>query len=115
MLAVGQWEIKLKIRRERWGSVVVCFYSRCGAGTAYQLGVPPPSIRHNEWEIGWDDPLRYPTWAYNYDLVSEAHNDHDTMYYRYMNELDLLTPDQVMLKIIALHYSVVLFLRKSEH
>ena len=75
----------------------------------------PPSITYKEWGPGWDDPLTLPTWAYKYDVVSEMHNDNDTMYYRYIQELDLLNPDQVMLEIIALHYSVVLFLRKSEH
>ena len=49
----------------------------------------------------------FPTWAYRYDVVSDVHNDHDTMYHRYMNELDSLLPDQVMLKNIALHYLVV--------
>lgn len=67
----------------------------------------PVHITYKEWDFGWEDSRRLPTWAYKYDVVSDVHNDHDTMYHRYMNELDSLLPDQVMLKNIALHYSVV--------
>ena len=46
----------------------------------------------------WDDhgnPLRYPTWAYKWDVVSEMTSDVELMYGQYMEELDSLTPGQV--------------------
>ena len=42
-------------------------------------------------------PLRSPTWAYKWDVVSEMTSNVDTMYMKYMNEFDALTPEQVNL------------------
>ena len=53
----------------------------------------PLLISYKEWDLGWEDARRYPTWAYRYDVVSDVHNDHDTMYHRYIMELDSLLPD----------------------
>lgn len=48
--------------------------------------------------LAWNDhgnPLRYPTWAYRWDVVSEMTNDVELMYGQYMEELDSLLPEQV--------------------
>jgi hypothetical protein len=58
----------------------------------------------------WDDhgnPLRRPTWAYKWDVVSEFTGDPIKMYRLYTNEFDTLTADQV---IIALSIFVAIWL-----
>ncbi|KAM0823293.1 hypothetical protein ACQ4PT_070966 [Festuca glaucescens] len=53
----------------------------------------------------WNDhgnPLRYPTWAYRWDVVSEMTNDVNLIYKEYTNELDTLTPEQVNIAITSL-------------
>lgn len=55
--------------------------------------------RPNKYQpLHWNDhgnPLRYPTWAYRWDVVSEMTNDVELMYGQYTEELDTLTPQQV--------------------
>ena len=42
-----------------------------------------------------DNDLRLPTWAYKWDVVSEAHSAVKFMYKEYTNEFDMLTTEQV--------------------
>jgi hypothetical protein len=46
----------------------------------------------------WNDhgnPLRRPTWAYKWDVVSEFSSDPKAMYVQYVNEFDALIPEHV--------------------
>ena len=57
------------------------------------VGRPEPYAR-----LDWNDhgnPLRYPTWAYRWDVVSEMTDDVELMYGLYTEELDSLIPEQV--------------------
>ena len=104
MLVVGQWGVKKGKGQMGIGGCLLLL--SVGTGDRIPVG-RPINIAYNPWQPGWDDSRRFPTWAYKYDVVSDVHNDHDTMYHRYMNELDSLLPDQVIRKHIALHYSVM--------
>ncbi|KAE8796364.1 hypothetical protein D1007_28659 [Hordeum vulgare] len=45
----------------------------------------------------WDDhgnPVRLPTWAYKWDVVSEVASDVNLLYKQYTNEMDSLTAEQ---------------------
>lgn len=55
----------------------------------------PKEVSYENWAEYGGHCLRRPTWAYKYDVVSEAHGDVDALYIRYTNELDALTPEQV--------------------
>lgn len=55
----------------------------------------PKEVGFNRWSEYDGNPLRRPTWAYKWDVVSEAYSDVDVMYVQYTNELDALTPEQV--------------------
>ena len=50
-----------------------------------------------QWQVWNDhrDVLRYPTWAYVWDVVQEFNGDTEKEYVRYTNEFDELTPEQV--------------------
>ena len=39
--------------------------------------------------------LKWPTWAYNWDVVSKPPTDQQNTYLRYTNEFDNLLPEQV--------------------
>lgn len=54
----------------------------------------PRGVTWNEWRDG-GNPRRRPTWAYKWDVVTEAHSDTVNMYNLYTNELDALTAEQV--------------------
>ncbi|KAE8793395.1 mutator protein [Hordeum vulgare] len=41
------------------------------------------------------NPVRQPTWAYKWDLVSEVASEVNLLYKQYTNEMDSLTPEQV--------------------
>ena len=79
--------------------------SKCGIGGAMLLlsvwsweHFPvgrPREVGYLPWADYGDHPLRRPTWAYRWDVVSEAHSDINTMYKQYTNEFDALTPEQV--------------------
>ena len=43
-----------------------------------------------------DDPDRMPTWAYKWDKVEGFVGNSKTMYLHYCNELDIMTPEQVI-------------------
>ncbi|KAE8788106.1 mutator protein [Hordeum vulgare] len=46
----------------------------------------------------WDDhgnPVRLPTWAYKWDVVSEVASNVNILYKQYTNEMDSLTAEQV--------------------
>ena len=60
----------------------------------------PREVGYLPWGEYGGNPLRRATWAYKYDVVSEAHSDVDNMYRQYTNEFDALTPEQVS---ICLH------------
>ena len=52
----------------------------------------------------WDDhgkELRFPTWAYAWDVVQEFNGDTEKDYVRYTNEFDELTPEQVIAVMIS--------------
>ncbi|KAE8806347.1 serine/threonine-protein phosphatase 7 [Hordeum vulgare] len=60
-----------------------------------RLPVGRPKI--SQWNT-WDDhgnPVRQPTWAYKWDLVSEVASEVNLLYKQYTNEMDSLTPEQV--------------------
>jgi hypothetical protein len=60
-------------------------------------------------ENTWNDhgnPLRGPTWAYKWDVVSEFTSDPQRMYEQYVNEFDTLTPDQVTIAKFEIAYSL---------
>ena len=59
----------------------------------------PREVGYLPWDDYGDHPLRRPTWAYRWDIVSEAHSDINTMYKQYTNEFDALTPEQVSIFI----------------
>ena len=47
-----------------------------------------------------DNPLRLPTWAYKWDVVSEFSSDPIAAYKTYTNEFDLITAEQVNFSIL---------------
>ncbi|KAE8772061.1 mutator protein [Hordeum vulgare] len=52
---------------------------------------------YRQWNT-WDDhgnPVRQPTWAYKWDLVSEVASEVNLLYKQYTNEMDSLPPEQV--------------------
>ncbi|CAM0873797.1 unnamed protein product [Alopecurus aequalis] len=55
----------------------------------------PREVNFLSWAAYGNHSLRLATWAYKYDVVSEAHNDVENMYRQYTNEFDALTPEQV--------------------
>ncbi|KAE8767795.1 mutator protein [Hordeum vulgare] len=54
----------------------------------------PKSSKWNTWD-DHDNPVRQPTWAYKWDLVSEVAREVNLLYKQYTNEMDSLTPEQV--------------------
>ncbi|KAE8804606.1 mutator protein [Hordeum vulgare] len=54
----------------------------------------PKSSQWNTWD-DHDNPVRQPTWAYKWDLVSEVASEVNLLYKQYTNEMDSLTPEQV--------------------
>ncbi|KAE8787230.1 mutator protein [Hordeum vulgare] len=63
-----------------------------------ELGTPTVGRpKSSKWNI-WNDhgnPVRQPTWAYKWDLVSEVAREVNLLYKQYTNEMDSLTPEQV--------------------
>uniref|UniRef100_A0ACD5THH0 Uncharacterized protein n=1 Tax=Avena sativa TaxID=4498 RepID=A0ACD5THH0_AVESA len=55
----------------------------------------PKEVGHHPWPAYNRNPLRQPTWAYKWDVVSEMTSDVDAMYLKYTNEFDAITPEQV--------------------
>ncbi|KAE8821387.1 mutator protein [Hordeum vulgare] len=53
----------------------------------------PKSSKWNTWD-DHDNPVRQPTWAYKWDLVSEVASEVNLLYKQYTNEMDSLTPEQ---------------------
>ncbi|KAE8783703.1 mutator protein [Hordeum vulgare] len=59
--------------------------------------LPVGGPKSSQWNT-WDDhgnPVRQPTWAYKWDLVSEVASEVNLLYKQYTNEMDSLTPEQV--------------------
>ncbi|KAE8816767.1 mutator protein [Hordeum vulgare] len=59
--------------------------------------LPVGRPKSSKWNT-WDDhgnPVRQPTWAYKWDLVSEVASEVNLLYKQYTNEMDSLTPEQV--------------------
>ncbi|KAE8813649.1 mutator protein [Hordeum vulgare] len=59
--------------------------------------LPVGRPKSSQWNT-WDDhgnPVRQPTWAYKWDLVSEVASEVNLLYKQYINEMDSLTPEQV--------------------
>ncbi|XP_040251961.2 serine/threonine-protein phosphatase 7 long form homolog [Aegilops tauschii subsp. strangulata] len=54
----------------------------------------PKTVKYEDWDDK-DDPLRLPTWAYNWDVLNETTDDPLVMYKLYKSELDAITPEQV--------------------
>ncbi|KAE8794312.1 mutator protein [Hordeum vulgare] len=54
----------------------------------------PKSSKWNTWD-DHDNPVRLPTWAYKWDLVSEVASEVNLLYKQYTNEMDSLTLEQV--------------------
>lgn len=65
------------------------------SGERFPVG-RPKSVKYNLWDDN-GDPLRRPTWAYKWDVVSESSSDTTILYKQYTNEFDALTltPEQV--------------------
>ncbi|KAE8805916.1 mutator protein [Hordeum vulgare] len=53
----------------------------------------PKSSQWNTWN-DHGNPVRQPTWAYKWDLVSEVASEVNLLYKQYTNEMDSLTPEQ---------------------
>jgi hypothetical protein len=49
-----------------------------------------------------NNPFRLPTWAYQWDVVSEFTSDPQAAYQAYTNEFDNLVPKQVQISIPSL-------------
>ena len=58
------------------------------------VGRPTPK-GYDPWD-DHDDPDRMPTWAYKWDKVEGFVGNSKTMYLHYCNELDIMTPEQVI-------------------
>ncbi|KAE8817727.1 mutator protein [Hordeum vulgare] len=59
--------------------------------------LPVGRPKSSKWNT-WDDhgnPVRQPTWAYKWYLVSEVASEVNLLYKQYTNEMDSLTPEQV--------------------
>ncbi|KAE8814960.1 mutator protein [Hordeum vulgare] len=59
--------------------------------------LPVGRPKSSQWNT-WDDhgnPVRQPTWAYKWDLLSEVASEVNLLYKQYTNEMDSLTPEQV--------------------
>ncbi|KAE8771519.1 hypothetical protein D1007_56608 [Hordeum vulgare] len=59
--------------------------------------LPVGRPKSSQWNT-WDDhgnPVRQPTWAYKWELVSEVASEVNLLYKQYTNEMDSLTPEQV--------------------
>nr|ABE02631.1 mutator protein [Hordeum vulgare subsp. vulgare]ABE02647.1 mutator protein [Hordeum vulgare subsp. vulgare] len=57
--------------------------------------LPVGRPKSSQWNT-WDDhgnPVRQPTWAYKWDLVSEVASEVNLLYKKYTNEMDSLTPE----------------------
>jgi hypothetical protein len=54
----------------------------------------PRVLPYQPWE-DHGNPLRRPTWAYKWDVVSEFNGDPKRMYMHYTNEFDALNAEQV--------------------
>ncbi|KAE8804874.1 mutator protein [Hordeum vulgare] len=58
--------------------------------------LPVGRPKSSKWNT-WDDhgnPVRLPTWAYKWDLVSEVASEVNLLYKQYTNEMDSLTPEE---------------------
>ncbi|KAE8777549.1 mutator protein [Hordeum vulgare] len=54
----------------------------------------PKTAKWNTWD-DHDNPVRLPTWAYKWDVVSEVASEVNLLYKQYSNEMDSLTAEQV--------------------
>ncbi|KAE8779519.1 serine/threonine-protein phosphatase 7 [Hordeum vulgare] len=54
----------------------------------------PKTAKWNTWD-DHDNPVRLPTWAYKWDVVSEVASEVNLLYKQYTNEMDSLTAEQV--------------------
>ena len=64
----------------------------------------PKEVSYLPWDDYDHNDLRLPTWAYKWDVVSEAHSDIKFMYKQYTNEFDMLTTDQVSTCLYITHF-----------
>ena len=89
-------------RRRKWDSGIGGPLLLLSVWSWERLPVGRPTVYpYNAWN-DHGNPLRYPTWAFMWDVVSEMTNDVDLMYMQYTNELDTLTPEQVNIAITSL-------------
>ena len=51
-------------------------------------------MKYGDWD-NKNEPLRFPTWAYKWDVLNETTDDLSVMYKLYKSELDAITPKQV--------------------
>lgn len=65
------------------------------------VGRPKPQ-NFNPWPEHHGNNLLLPTWAYKWDVVPQPHGDVDNLYAQYTNELDALTPEQVIYSLTTL-------------
>jgi hypothetical protein len=75
------------------------------------VGRPVPKA-YEPWD-DHDDPDRMPTWAYKWDKVEGFVGNSKTMYLHYCNELDIVTPEQVILVACCFVSSVSSVFQKS--
>ena len=59
----------------------------------------PRVLEYNPYE-DHGNPLRLPTWAYKWDVVSEFSSDPVAAYMTYINEFDMITAEQVQIPIL---------------
>ncbi|KAE8772880.1 mutator protein [Hordeum vulgare] len=68
--------------------------------------LPVGRPKSSQWNT-WDDhgnPVRQPTWAYKWDLVSEVASEVNLLYKQYTNEMDSFTPEQATSSIQRTQY-----------
>ncbi|XBJ12556.1 hypothetical protein VPH35_017064 [Triticum aestivum] len=75
------------------------------------VGRPTPK-GYDPWD-DHDDQDRMPTWAYKWDKVEGFVGNSKTMYLHYCNELDIMTPEQVILVETCFVFPVSLVFQKS--
>ena len=77
------------------------------------VGRPTPAgLGYEPWD-DHDDPDRMPTWAYKWDKVEGFVGNSKTMYLHYCNELDIMTPEQVILVASCFVSSISSVFQKS--
>ncbi|KAE8815282.1 mutator protein [Hordeum vulgare] len=102
--ALTVWTTSLAGARPHWLTCIGRTTTDSGVGGCMLLlsvwsweRLPVGRPKSSQWNT-WDDhgnPVRQPTWAYKWDLVSEVASEVNLLYKQYTNEMDSLTPKQV--------------------